>query len=317
MLVDNKMTDDEYEVGAQNVGWPLKLLYTLAVLSAFPLLAAGTSGWVALATGGGVGRWLVILVLLFGIWRIFCIWRDGLLLDAPVPTKTLLILRRIGICLMVLNVVVGGTTVLQRPLATLLFPHGSDNGIEFFVLSTYAAFVGMFSIKGILVFELSRLMGFEIYRHREMCEQGTKGTGDRASSDYERESRNGMALYVLFALCFVATSFLAFLPVLALFAYRLVIASKNPNGLVRWTGGLPSWLRVLSIWLFVIGLLSLLIPYAVIFCSQCREWGVAWLKMASLLIGLSVLVSYCAPLFDFARLLGYERERVQKYERSA
>jgi hypothetical protein len=49
-----------------------------------------------------------------------------------------------------------------RPLGRLLAPHGSDNGIEFFIVGLVIAVLATLAPMGLLLFEFSRLRAFEL-----------------------------------------------------------------------------------------------------------------------------------------------------------
>ena len=106
----------------------------------------------------GVGS---VVVLVLGVYRIALVLFERGTLDAPVATGLMRWLRIIGLGLAGIGIV---TFVLQffiRPLGRALAPHGSDNGIEFYMIALALSLLASLVPTGLLLFEFSRLRCFE------------------------------------------------------------------------------------------------------------------------------------------------------------
>jgi len=143
----------------------LRCLYCLAVLSAiFPY---GMSSWVALTLGtAGMSRILLIPTVLFGvlgIWRIFLVARYRETLGAYVFDGALRILRVIGLIGMFIAVFYLIVRFAAPPLLRSLDQGGdvSTRGVMSYVVGVYFAMLQGLVTPGLVIFELSRLLGFE------------------------------------------------------------------------------------------------------------------------------------------------------------
>jgi hypothetical protein len=143
----------------------LRTLYCLAVLSAiFPF---SMSGWVAATLGafqgGGVFVVFPIAFLGIGLWRIYVVARRRETLDSYVPDGALKIMRVVGIIGMVVAVIYLVLRLGSGPFLRSLSHTGdvSTRGILSYVAGVYfALFSGVASL-GLMIFEFSRLLGFE------------------------------------------------------------------------------------------------------------------------------------------------------------
>jgi hypothetical protein len=153
----------------------LRVLYCLAALSAvFPY---GMSGWVAITMGAssrpGVFLVFPILFLVVGIWRIYSVARYDSTLGSYTYDGTLKILRIVGIIGMVIAVIYLVVRLGSGPWLRSLDRSGdvSTRGIASYVAGVYFSMLGGFATIGIMVFELSRLLGFE--RHANTGEENS------------------------------------------------------------------------------------------------------------------------------------------------
>ena len=146
-----------------NTSAAIRWLYCLAVAAAiFPF---ATSGWVA-ATLGGLPLQSIpfigpILFLVIGIWRIYCVLRYRGTLDSYVfggPLKVLRIAGIVGMGIAVVYLVArfSAGTILRSIVKTR-----TESGVEFYVVGIYLALLGGIAPLAIVVFEFSRLLGFE------------------------------------------------------------------------------------------------------------------------------------------------------------
>jgi hypothetical protein len=143
----------------------LKWLYCLIlIVTIFPTGLLGASGWVGLATGGGIFSGgligLAILLAIF-IYRIVLIVRSPHTLDAYVPSTPVKLLRNFGIFLMVIGLIGSFAVFFIRPLALGMFGKPGDAGVAFFVVGIVLYVISSAGLAGLLMFEASRLFGFE------------------------------------------------------------------------------------------------------------------------------------------------------------
>ena len=146
----------------------LRVFYCLAVVSA--VLPFGMSGWVAMTIGPSPMPMVPYLgpltLLLIGIWRIYQVSRSPVTLDSYVYGGALKALRVIGLIAMGVGVLYLIVRFAAGPLMRILVPRRSDSGVEFYIVGVYLALLSGVGPLGILLFETSRLFGFE--RQRQM-----------------------------------------------------------------------------------------------------------------------------------------------------
>lgn len=157
-LVD--ASQHKQSTGATLLG--VRAIYVLAILSIF--IPLRSSGWVSLAMGGfflspfGV---LSLAVAALAVWRIVVVVRDAGRLDSPLQTSVLRWCRSLAVGLMAVGVAVYLLQLFVGPIGRMLFPRGSDNGVEFFVVGVWLAMFAVMAPLGVFLFELSRLLSFE------------------------------------------------------------------------------------------------------------------------------------------------------------
>ncbi len=148
-------------------GRSLRWLYCLTLVAAiFPVGLFGAAGWVGLATGGGLfsmGRVAVVIFLAMVIYRIVLVARNPQTLSAYIASRKINFLRYLGIFLMAIGLIGSITIFFIRPLTLGLFKNPGDSGVAFFVVGMYLYFVSSFGLVGLLLFEASRLFGFEAF----------------------------------------------------------------------------------------------------------------------------------------------------------
>lgn len=146
-------------------GLALKWLYCVSLIAAvIPSGLFGAAGWVGLATGGGMlGGSIVVLTIVLGIvvYRIVVVVRRPHTLDAFIPSTRIKIMRYFGIFLMIVGLIGALAIVFIKPLALSVFGQPGDSGVAFFVVGVVAYFVSSSGVLGLLLFEASRLFGFE------------------------------------------------------------------------------------------------------------------------------------------------------------
>jgi hypothetical protein len=146
----------------------LRVFYCLAVLGA--VLPFGMSSWTAMTVGANpmpvVPYFGPLVLLVVGIWRIFQVGRVSATLDSYVYGGALRALRVIGLIAMGVGVLYLIVRLAVVPLLGLLVPRQSGSaGVGFYVLGVYLWILGGVGPLGILLFETSRLFGFERQRH--------------------------------------------------------------------------------------------------------------------------------------------------------
>ncbi len=143
----------------------LKWVYSIVVLTTVVPVGLASSGWVAMATGGGALASLPligpILFLLLGLYRTYLVARvPGTLASYP-SAGFAGILRRLGVLALYIGAVIAVLNLAAGPLMRLLMTTRTESGAEFFVVGVYLSILGGIGVLGLLVFELSRIVGFE------------------------------------------------------------------------------------------------------------------------------------------------------------
>lgn len=143
----------------------LKWLYCLTLVAAiYPTGLMGAAGWVGLATGGGIFSGGIIAVAIFlaiFIYRIVLVIRSPYTLDAYITSTKIKLLRNLAIFLMATGLIGSLSVFFIRPLTLGLFGHPGDSGVAFFVMSVMIYLISSAGLTGLLMFEASRLFGFE------------------------------------------------------------------------------------------------------------------------------------------------------------
>jgi hypothetical protein len=143
----------------------LKWLYCLTLVAAiFPSGIFGAAGWVGLASGGGMfsgGLMAVAILLAIFIYRIVLVTRNPHTLDAYIASTRIRLLRYFGIFLMSIGLIGSFTIFFIKPLALGIFGKPGDSGVAFFVVGLFVYLISSSGLLGLLMFEASRLFGFE------------------------------------------------------------------------------------------------------------------------------------------------------------
>ena len=155
----------------------LKWLYCLTLITAIiPSGLFGAAGWVGLATGGGLfsgGIFALALLLAIFIYRIVLVVRHPHRLDAYIPSTSVKLLRYLSIFLMVVGLIGSFAIFFIRPLALGIFGQPGDSGVAFFVIGILIYLISSSGLLGLLMFEASRLFGFEAQSKDEPIRQTT------------------------------------------------------------------------------------------------------------------------------------------------
>ncbi len=141
----------------------LQLTYVLGLAAL--VITSRQSGWVGMATGGS---WLVslfaftgIVVLVVALARAIQVLRRKACLDAPVAPGLILWCRRIGLALINVGIASAMLQLLMPLIVRAVVTRQSGSGIELFVAGIGLAAFGGFAPCGMLLFEVSRTLGFE------------------------------------------------------------------------------------------------------------------------------------------------------------
>lgn len=147
----------------------LKWLYCLTLITAIiPSGLFGAAGWVGLATGGGIlsgGIFAIVILLVIFIYRIVLVARNPHRLDAYIPSTRVKFLRYLGIFLMAVGLIGSAAIFLIKPLALSIFGQPGDSGVAFFVVGMLIYLISSAGLMGLIMFEASRLFGFEAQRN--------------------------------------------------------------------------------------------------------------------------------------------------------
>jgi len=155
----------------------LKWMYCLTLITViFPSGMYGAASWAGLATGGGLlsgGVVAVAIFLVIVIYRIVLVVRSPHTLDAYITRTSVKLLRYFGIFLMSIGLVGSFAIFFIKPLALGIFGKPGDSGVAFFVVGIFIYLLSSAGILGLLMFEASRLFGFEAQLKDEQSNQQT------------------------------------------------------------------------------------------------------------------------------------------------
>ena len=146
-----------------------RIIYCLVVLGAVLPFGLAKSSWVSLAMGGpglaGSVPFIGPLVLLvIGVYRVVVVARTPGALASPPVAGFIAFLRAAGLFLLYLGAITTVLGWLAGPLMRMLVHARTESGAEFFFVGYIIALVGQVGVLGLLLFELSRLRGFETHR---------------------------------------------------------------------------------------------------------------------------------------------------------
>jgi hypothetical protein len=143
----------------------LKWLYCLALISSiFPPLLTGPFGWIAVFSGGGVMRSVGIIVITLSaiyLYRVVLVVRHENTLDAFITGKLVRSFRVLGIILMALGLIGTLTLFILKPILLDIFSKPGDSNVAYFVTGIYFYLISNVGFPGVMLFEASRLLGFE------------------------------------------------------------------------------------------------------------------------------------------------------------
>ena len=148
----------------------LQMLYVLAVASVFVVPYGAV--WVSLA---GLVHWrsmsiltsllssATVLAAALAVWRIAGVVRDPGRLDAPIERGLLRWCRTLALGLMAIGVAGALLQWIAGPLGLNSFARGGSAGGAGYFIAVWAAFSGSMNLLALMLFETSRLLGFEAW----------------------------------------------------------------------------------------------------------------------------------------------------------
>lgn len=143
----------------------LKWLYCLTLIAAIiPSGLFGAAGWVGLAVSGGAlngGVLAMVILLPIFIYRIVVVVRSPHTLDAYIASVPVKLLRYLAIFFMIVGLIGSFAIFFIKPLALGIFGQPGDSGVAFFVMGIIIYLISSAGLLGFLMFEASRLFGFE------------------------------------------------------------------------------------------------------------------------------------------------------------
>jgi hypothetical protein len=159
--------DTEVEPSALGIeplypSWITRLVYVVALLG-FVVSSLAQSGWVGLATGGSLlgmmGPMVFTGVTALVLYRAYTVLRYRDAIAARRPYLIGWLVRYAGWLVMLVAALGSLAIVFRGPLTLMLFKTVGENGIAFFVVGLYAVMAAGAALPGVLIFELSRLIG--------------------------------------------------------------------------------------------------------------------------------------------------------------
>ncbi len=113
------------------------------------------------SAGGALALLGVLALPLLGLYRVYQVARvPGTLYLFPVSGAALL-LRKIGALALYIGAVAAVLSFASGPIMRALVRHPSESGVEFFVVGMYLSPFASLGLVGLVLFEYSRLIGFE------------------------------------------------------------------------------------------------------------------------------------------------------------
>ena len=161
----------------QNPSVLLRVSYCLVVLGATVPFGLAASGWVGLAKGPGLVGALPFLLgppllLLLGAFRIYLVARYKTTLSSPQLLGIGVVFRALGLFALHVGALSTLLSWVARPLMRAFLTTRTESGAEFFAVGVFLLYgVGAGSF-GLLLFEFSRLLGFERLAHERSARGG-------------------------------------------------------------------------------------------------------------------------------------------------
>lgn len=141
-----------------------KFIYCLTIFSIVLPFGLASSSWVRMTVGGGLAFIPFIgplLMLTVGLGRCAQVWRNPHVLDGPVVAGYLRIIQMIGVALIYAGALIGIANWLSIPMVKIFIKDAGPNGILYYAIGVYLALMSGVGILGLMIFEATRLVGFE------------------------------------------------------------------------------------------------------------------------------------------------------------
>ena len=143
----------------------LRVVYCIVIIAAVLPVGLASSSWVRLSLGGGgmglLPLFSLLSLLLLATYRIVLVLKDASTLSAPPAAGVAKFLRVLGIVMLVVGAFVFALNIVAGPLMHRFMSSHTESGAEYFVAGMYLALLGGIGTFGLLLFEFSRLLGFE------------------------------------------------------------------------------------------------------------------------------------------------------------
>jgi len=139
-------------------------MYCLVLLGAVLPFGIAATGWVALAKPSSIALLPFVgpaLFIVLGLYRVFVVMRNASTLSSPEANGIASYMRPIGVFLLYIGAVLTVLGWLAGPLMHTLVRSHTDSGAGFFLVGVYFALLAPIGTIGLILFELSRLRGFE------------------------------------------------------------------------------------------------------------------------------------------------------------
>ena len=142
-----------------------RIAYCLVVLGAILPIGITASSWVALARGPSLGQTIPyvgpILLATVGLFRVYLVARFPATLCSLPVSGIAVVMRVLGLIAIYIGVIATILGWIARPLMRAVLTSRTESGAEFFIVGVYLSLLRSSGLLGILLFEFSRLLGFE------------------------------------------------------------------------------------------------------------------------------------------------------------
>ena len=150
---------------SQSTSFSTRVAYCVTLLGAILPIGLAKSGWVSLAAGhgfaGGIPYLGPIALLIVGLYRIYVVARVPSTLNSEPVAGFIAFLRTAGIILLYVGAIAAVLGWIAGPLMHSLMRSRAEGGAAFFALGVIFALLGRVGVIGLILYELSRLRGFE------------------------------------------------------------------------------------------------------------------------------------------------------------
>lgn len=139
-------------------------IYCITIFSIVLPFGLAGSRWVRMTVGGGLALIPfagMLLMVVVGLGRCVQVWRRPQALDGPAVTGHLRKIQIMGVALIYTGALIGVINWLSIPMAKIFIRDAGPNGILYYAIGAYLALLSNTGILGLIIFETTRLAGFE------------------------------------------------------------------------------------------------------------------------------------------------------------